>query len=363
MDTAKAKASHWTADLHDDRGMVGFSAAVGIGGEVVWADAVGRANVELDVPATTETKFRIGSVSKPMTAAAAALLVEDGALDLDASVHEIIPEFPEHPDADEPVTPAMLAGHIAGVRHYRSNDEIGFRHYTSVRDGLEVFIDDPYKHPPGERFSYSSYAWNLFSAVIEEAAGEPFLDVMQQRVFDPLGLDDTTADDTRRIVANRAAFYRTRSEDDNGDDGDGRSTEASLIVRNAAFHDNSYKWAGGGFLSTASDLVRFGFAHCEPGFLQDETLEMIFTSMQTSDGEATGYGLGWRMRTDDDGRQMYYHGGTSTGGGAYLLVYPDHDVVVALLSNTRTSSGRPFGRSDARELAEIFFEHVVDADG
>jgi CubicO group peptidase (beta-lactamase class C family) len=295
----------------------GISAAVGVEGEVVWAGAYGFADLEHRVPVREETLFRIGSVSKPLTAAAVALLVQDGVLDLDVPVQNYLPDYPAR---RWPITTREVAGHIAGIRHYRDEEFLSADRYDTVTEGLEIFKNDTLLFEPGQRFSYSSYGWNLVSAVVEAAAGEPFLDVMQERVLDRLHLDHTAADWTDRIIPNRTSFYERRR--------DGR-------VYNAPFVDNSYKWAGGGFLSTPSDLVRFAMAHSDSSFLGDYVVEELWTPLVLDDGDTTNYAIGWGIGRDSEGRRIVSHGGGSIGGTTFLLYYPDRDVAVAIVSNAR----------------------------
>ncbi len=313
--------------LHD---YPGVSVAIGIDGEVVWAEGFGWADIEQRVPVRTTSKFRIGSVSKPMTAALLGLVYEAGQVDLDAPVQTYVPTFPEK---EYPITTRNLAGHISGIRHYRGDEFLSAVHYDNVIDGLVIFADDPLEFEPGSRYQYSSYAWNLLSAVIEGASGEDFLEQMQGRVFEELDLRNTVVDQNYLIVMDRVRPYERR---------DG-------LFFNAPHVDNSYKWAGGGFLSTAEDLVKFGLAHMQPGFLQAETLELWFTSQMTNDGEETGYGIGWSVGADGADRRVIGHGGGSVGGTTTLSIYPDHDLVFAMISNM---SGAP--RFPRTEIVDLF---------
>ncbi len=289
------------------------SAAIGRDGEVVWAGAVGFADLEAETPATAETRFRIGSVSKTLTAALVGRLLERGALDLDRPVREWLPDYPEK---RWPMTPRQLGGHLAGVRHYAPGEFLWTRHYDSVREGLEMFEDDPLRFEPGTRYAYSSHGYNLLSAVLEVAGGDDFLTLMQREVFDPLDLERTVADHADREIEGRAGFYHL----------------VGGAPRRAPDVDLSHKWAGGGFLSTPTDLVRFGRAWLADDYLSAETRRALWTSQRTSDGKETGYGIGWRARRTSDGL-LVGHGGGSVGGRTEFLVLADRGVVVAVTVN------------------------------
>ena len=300
----------------------GLSAAVGRGGEALWSEGFGFADLTHGVPVTPLTKFRVGSVSKPITAAAMGVLIEAGKLDLDAPVQRYVPTFPEK---RWPVTTRQLAGHLGGIRHYRGAENLSSERYPSVLSGLAIFQEDSLIAEPGTLYSYSSYGWNLISAVVEGAAGEPFLPYMDRVVFRPLGMRHTVAGHTDSIIPHRTRFYVRSGED-------GR-------VVNAPYVDNSYKWAGGGFLSTPEDLLRFAAAHLDgAGFLTDETLALLFTSQRLRDGEETGYGIGWRTATNDHGEHVVSHTGGSVGGTTVLTLNRATGLIVAIVANLSNAS-------------------------
>jgi CubicO group peptidase (beta-lactamase class C family) len=328
-----ARARAIIRDSIDKVGIPGVSITVMREGRIVWSEGIGWADLEQRVPVTPLTRFRIGSVSKPVTAAAAGLLVEAGRLDLDAPVQRYVPRFPEK---RYPVTTRLAAGHLAGIRHYAGDEFLSMRRYASVEEGLAIFRDDSLLFRPGTRFHYSSYAWNLVSAVIEGASGRPFLSYMRDAVFRPLGMRHTVADHVDSIIPFRARWYTADSL--------GRIT-------NAPYVDNSYKWAGGGFLSTTEDLARFGQAMLDNVLLRAETFRLLTTSQRTLAGEETNYGIGWGSRRDTKGRLTLGHSGGSTGGTAYLVLYPAEKLVVAVLAN----GDRPFVGVTPR-IAEMFLE-------
>src|SRR5467141_2697033 len=301
----------------------GVQVAVAVNGKLVWSEGFGYADVERKRPVTRETQFRIGSVSKPLTAAAVALLYQQGKLDLDAPVQRYVPSFP---DKGYPITTRQLAGHLAGIRHYRGDEFVLNRRFGSVAEGLTIFQDDSMLYPPGTRFSYSTYGWNLISAVIEGAAGQDFLSFIGHNVFRPLGMTHTAPDRADSLIPNRTLFYE-------------RGPVVGFVPAPTVY--NRYMCDAVGFSSTAEDLVKFDSALLKPGFLRAETLELLFTSQQTDRGEPTGYGIGWFVSTDSLGHRWVFHGGSSVGGSTAFGVDRDSRIVIAITSNLSDAPLQP----------------------
>jgi len=288
------------ADTMAKQNIPGLSIAVAVDGKIIWSEGFGFADLENQIRVAPATRFRIASVSKLFTAAAMARIYEQGKLDLDAPV-------PNFPRKEQEITPRQLVGHLSGIRHYKrdadeAKDEFFNRkeYYKSVSEGLKVFQNDPLDFPPGTKYGYSSFGYTLLSAVIEGASKQDFLTFMQEQVFNPLNMPNSSADDNRKIIPNRTRFY---------------SLDADKKLINAPYIDRSYSWAGGGFLSTSEDLARFGSMHLKSGFLKEETLKEMFTSQKTSDGKETGVGFGWRINKDKEGRLYYFHPGENVGMG------------------------------------------------
>lgn len=327
------EASALAAAVVEAANLPGLSVAVGLDGDIVWAEGFGWADIENRVPVTALSKFRIGSVSKTLTATAIGRLSESGKLELDIPVQRYVPEFPEK---RWPITSRQVAGHLAGIRHYNGTEFLLAKRFEDVKSSLEIFAADSLLFRPGTKYQYSSYGWNLLSAVIEGAAGGPFLAYMEREVFAPLGMRHTIPDWTDSLADYRVRFYeKTR---------DGR-------VINAPYVDNSYKWAGGGFLSTPSDLVRFGFGHLDPKVLKPETVRMLTTPQRLDSGEETGYGIGWMSGPDLTGRRTVGHGGGSVGGTTAFVVFPEESMVIAITSNL---TGAPGLFPLAYTLADLF---------
>ena len=312
----------------------GMSVAVAVNGSTVWSQSFGYADLVNKIPVTAKTRFRVGSISKPLTAVGLALMVERGQLDLDAPIQTYIPDFPKK---SPPLTVRLLAGHLSGIRDYRRGEALSDIAYPDARTRLKIFEEDPLIALPGEKFSYASYNWNVIEVAMERAAQMDFPVYMQANVLGPMRLGDTRAEQSGEADAPRTEFYEA--------DALGAFVPGPQI-------DNRHAWASGGYLSTAEDLVRFGSALLQPGFLKDSSLQTLFTAQTTHDGKPTGYGVGWFVFPQP---RVIYHSGETVGGLSILLILPDTKTVVAILTN-RGGFNAPEGHRLHFNLEEIGFK-------
>lgn len=314
----------------------GMAVMVWHDGSYVFEKGYGFADIENQIAVDPrESLFRIGSVSKPVTAALLAKLLEEDKIRLDADITEYIPYFPRK---KYPVTTRLLAGHLGGIRHYKGMENYSQKFYPTVKKGLDIFIQDSLIHEPGSQYSYSSYGWNLLSAVLEGAGNEDFLTMMENYVFNALDLEDMQAEIMSKEIKNKVVYYQKN------------------LARNnvlAPQVDNSYKWAGGGFISSAEDVVDFAIAHLEPGYLKENTLKELFESQYTSEGKATNYGLGWRSGEDKKGRQWIGHSGGSVGGTTMMLIYPEEKLIVVTLVNLSSAKTGDLAFRLANQLLSV----------
>lgn len=292
----------------------GLSVAVATEGEVRWSQGYGLADLENFVPAKSATAYRLGSVSKPITATAIMQLAETGRLDLDAPIRNYVPAFPEKA---WPVTTRQLLAHLGGVRHYAEGEFASTRHYASLEEGLAIFKDDPLLHEPGTKFHYTTYGYNLLGTAVEAASGMSFRDYLRANVFKPAGMERTGPDDVFALIPNRAQGY---ARDPAGE------------LRNSGLTDTSYKIPGGGLISTAPDVARFAVAFQSGALVQKETVSRMLTRQKTRDGKATGYGLGWFLG-ERDGRREAWHTGGQQRVSTVLYMQPDRRLAVAILTN------------------------------
>ncbi|MBN4046517.1 beta-lactamase family protein [bacterium AH-315-P15] len=332
-------------DIRESLGAPSVSAAIGVGGELVWAETIGYASIEAGAAATHDTQYLIGSVSKSLTATAAMMLAERGALNLDASVGAILPDYPAHAHS---ITFRQLLGHRGGIRHYRLLSHPPFsealynQHFESVTGSLVLFQDDPLTFDPGTDFGYSTFGYTLASAMMEQMKGQSFLDLMDATLFDPLGLSSTEADDRTRTIPHRAADYSHVFDMPVYDGFSSFYIGEGEVIRSEMF-DASNKWAGGGFLSTPQDLVHFANALVQGELVSEEGREALFQPAPFPNGEETSYALGWRQltrssrqRPDGSVYEIVNHGGTSVGSQCLLIIYVHEEVNLAVCMNAYT---------------------------
>lgn len=322
------KISEYTPDMlveafYNKEKPPGLSITVAHSGKIIWSRGLGYVDLENKVKVDpSKSKFRIGSVAKPWTSYALFKLYQEKKISLTSDVREYVPSFPRKKYT---FTVQQLAGHFSGIRHYKKGEAYLDTHYPRLKDGLVIFKDDDLLFEPGLDWKYSSYGYNLLGVVVEAASGLQFDEYMDKHVFQPLNMNDTVADELRKIISNRVRYY---GRDENG-------------VFNEKEVDNYFKLPAGGFLSTSEDMARFGMAMLSNTYLNEESKRMMWTSQKTKSGKLTDYGLGWRVVTDEDGIEWVGHGGGSIGGTTQFWIFPSHDFVITSASNlTELNYGR-----------------------
>ena len=329
----EAAVSKFMASTH----VPGVSVAVVENGEYEWASGFGLADVENNAPASEHTLFRLGSISKPLTAVGAMELVERGQLDLDAPVQKYCPAFPKK---QAPITTREVMGHLGGIRHYKAGENQAdleggnTKHFDNpIQAGLDFFKNDPLVADPGTHFHYSTQGYTLVGCVMEGASGAKYLDFMRQNVLVPAGMDHTQADNRFAIIPYRTRFYR--------------KTESGA-VENADFLDSSYKIPGGGWLSSAEDMAHFEVAVLSDKLIKRATRDLMWTPLKPSDGSKDSYGLGWDS-AEENGIAYVAHTGGQQGTSTAFMIAPAPRAGVVVLTNMES-----IGAGDlAKEILKV----------
>ena len=311
----------------------GINVAVADETGVVWAKGFGFADIENNVVMTPKHKMRIGSVAKLIATAGMMRLYDKGLINLDVPVTNYVESWPKK---HAPITLRQLAAHTSGIRHYKGHEFLSNQAYSNVEESLNIFKQDPLRYQPGSKHSYTTYGWSLVSAAMEGADGKrDFRQIIDEEVFTTLNMADSGFDDKFAIIKNRQRPYEVK----NG------------VITNARQTDHSYKWAGGGFLASPSDVSRFAVAHNKPGYLKETTLESMFTRAALDNGRKLNYGIGWQLgferyknrskyRNDPIAQKMMgrfnrvaMHSGGSMGGITMTILCRDHGKAVTVVKN------------------------------
>jgi serine beta-lactamase-like protein LACTB, mitochondrial len=308
-----------------EQNLPGLSVAVGVNGEIVWAEGFGWADVYMKSPVTPGTRFRVGTISMPLTSAAVGLLVESGRLQLDDPIQKYVPEFPH---TKWPVTVRQLMAHTSGMRSDGGDEgELFSKHCDRPVEALPDVASSELRFEPGTEYRYGRYSFIAVSAAIESAAGEPFLTFMQKKIFNPLRMDNTMPEPDTDPVEDRATAYFPKFA------GDPRyGNDLMRPLRYSCYAGASV------FLSTPTDLVQFVLALNAGRLLQSSTVQLLQTEQRLASGQGTGYGLGWDLEdvtlSGKPTRTIGHDGDVLGGVASSLLIVPEHNIAVAVVSNT-----------------------------
>ena len=338
-------ASVLLRDLRDSLNVPSLSVAVSRNDTLVWADACGFADIENGRIADTNTVYRIGSTSKALTSVAVMLLYQNGKIDLDAPLNSLLDNYPEK---KWQFTMRQLLSHTAGMPDYEDlgfkgimYSLLNFKQFSSVEHGLIVFKDVPLLFEPGTDFKYNSFGPVLASRVLEVLTNESFQDYMNKNIFRPIKMNHTFFDQGSNNNSLVAKFYETNNK------GLFRNWHTFGFPKQT--QNLSYKWAGGGFLSTPSDLVKLGAALIQnDSFVNSFVKKEFFTLQKLKNGEVNpnNYALGWRVAEDytsdyfkkDKKVTIIHHAGVSKGSMNFLCLFPNEKIVVNLSTNGRSEN-------------------------
>ena len=329
----------FVSETLDDLGVVpGLALAVVRGDEIVYLRGFGDADREAGVAVTPRTPFYIASATKPFTALATVLLDRQGALDLDASLQSLFPDvaFPNELRAD-----AVTVRHLLSHTHGLENGPLGFRaaftgEHTPETMRALLALSEPNSGAPLGAFDYTNVGYNILSLRLDELPGGPWQALLDALLFEPLGMERTTA-----WSSEAARWAPARPYHPFGDDGPARiyleKTDATMQ-------------AAGGMYASAHDLARWLLVHLNEGRLDGEqvvpadAIAEVHRPVGETDGrfgpfERAGYGLGWYTGSYDSERMLHHFGGFA-GSHAHTSFLPERGLGVVVLANESFVGGR-----------------------
>jgi len=290
-------------------------------GKILFARPYGMASLELDVPNTLGTKFRLASITKQFTAAAILLLQERGKLSVEDTFCTYLHDCPA---SWKTITIRQLLCHTSGIYSFtESSDNDRYDPLPMpVLETVACFRDKPLDFAPGAHFHYSDSGYLLLGYIVEQASGEKYEDFMRENIYVPLRMQNSGYDHPWLILKHRAQGY----------------AEQNGTIVNAKFMQMDTPFGGGSQYSTVEDLLLWDQALYGEKFLSRNSLTAMFSPSPAKVppewllGEKGGYGYGW-MIEELFGRKLYVHGGLINGFSSIIMRYPQDRTLVIVLRN------------------------------
>jgi CubicO group peptidase (beta-lactamase class C family) len=311
----------------------GFSGSVLLAsrGVPIFAKGVGYANVEWQIPNTTTTKFRIGSMTKQFTSMLVMQLREQGKVKLEDSVCVYVAPCP---DAWKPVNIHHLLTHTSGIPTYTGIAawQATMMMPKTIEQMVAIFRDLPLEWVPGEKFAYNNSGYFLLGVVIEKAAGKKYEQALQDMILTPLGLTDTGYDWSKTIIARRASGYSGKGD----------------TLQNAAALDMQQPYAAGSMYSTVDDILKWDQALYTEKLLPAAAKQLMWTPVKEN------YAYGWGVPPPAaafGGHRRLAHSGGINGFSSMIVRLPDPNVTVIVLANNNTVNASAI----ARDVGAIYY--------
>jgi len=303
--------------LYNQYGSFNGSVLVAERGQVIFKKGYGLANMEWQIPNQADTKFRLGSITKQFTSMLIMQLVAEGKLRLDEKLSEALPYYRK--DTGDQVTIHHLLTHTSGIPSYTSAKDMHewWHNHFEVEDFVKKHCSGDLEFAPGSKFEYDNSGYFLLGAIIEKVTGKKYEEVLQERIFQPLGMRNSGYDHSETLIEHRAEGY------EHGKDG----------FVNAEYLDMSIPYAAGSLYSTAEDLYLWDQALYTEKLLSGEWKAKMWTPALAN------YAYGWGVSHIPDGKPgagelLIQHGGGINGFNTHEARYVEQKHLIVLLNNT-----------------------------
>lgn len=306
-------------DIVSTGNVMGVVAGYSVNGKIIDQSAAGYSNKKENKKFNLDTKVRMGSIAKPMTALAIMQLVEQGVLDLDAPIQTYIPDYPKQKKTQ--ITTRHLLSHTSGIAGYKNGRESNTtQEYATLYDALDLFKDRDLLFEPGTRYSYTTYGYTVLGVIIERISGETFEEYMHTNIFRKAEMTNTGVEKFNTNTETKSQLYSRNN-------GKGK---AKLAKEN----NLSNRIPAGGFYTTLGDMIKFGNAVLNNTFVKESTLD-VMRKHHSLEKENNAYGFGWFLYNPKPNEgAIIGHPGAQTGCTSFLFVVPSKKTVSVILANT-----------------------------
>jgi CubicO group peptidase (beta-lactamase class C family) len=300
------------------------SALVAENGKVIYKGSFGMANMEWAIPNASDTRFRLGSITKQFTSMLTLQLVEQGKIKLDGKISDYLPDYRK--DIGEKVTIHHLLTHTSGIPSYTSQP--GFfenvsRNPFKVADFVTKHTSGDLEFEPGSKYTYNNSGYFLLGAIIEKVTGKSYEQVLKENILDPLGMKNTGYDWHDPLIPKRASGYAKTADG----------------YTNAAYLDMSIPYAAGSMYSTVEDLYLWDQALYTDKLISAQSKELMYKPFLQN------YAYGWSVsdasfKVNDQPVQVIRHGGGINGFSTMIARFPKDKNLIVVLDNTAQNTGR-----------------------
>jgi len=295
------------------QGVPGVSYAIVRDGRIVRSGAYGEVNLELHSPATRDSVYEIGSMTKQFTAACVLMLVDEGKISLDDPVGKHLKDIPE---LWKPLTIRAILSHTAGLAEYIESFDQGRADFVQYDTIFAKVGKYPLDFQPGESWSYSNTGYIVASLLVERVSGQKLPDFMKKRIFTPLGMTHTGTSDPTTVIPNRARGYQGGAKG----------------YANAVPISPSLSGGAGNLVSTVGDLAKWSGALYAGKLLKKESMAAYMTSVHLNSGKDSKYAFGWFVH-NDHGQKLIEHGGNTLGFSSEIFNISAYRESVIILTN------------------------------
>lgn len=310
----------------------GITILVAKDGKAIYQKALGKSNLELNIPIELNSVFQIGSITKQFTAVSILMLAEQGKLNIEDKIGKYIPEYVE---VGKDIRIHHLLNHTSGIKNKTPLSEKNnvSRMDRSPKELITYFKDEPLEFIPGEKFKYSNAGYILLGQIIEKVSKHSYGEFIQENIFDKIGMTSSYYGNMKHIIPNRTTGY---------------IIEQNEFI-NADYMNLSLAYSAGAILSTTEDLLKWQNALLSNTLLKESSIKQAMTPTILNSGKRIPYGYGFRFSRLSNS-PVIAHTGSTKGFTSIALFLPQENMYITALTNCNCKNVNNI----VKQVAELF---------